>query len=98
MSIKIQKILRFIPIINFITVFLWLRLCMVKAMKPNQYFKKLGLLFLLVILITVVRIVLDKVFNNEIVTAISTWVGIYLYFLSMAWVSVKAQEEILMEQ
>ena len=98
MSIKIQKVLRFIPFINFISVFLWLRLCMVKAMKPKQYFKKLGLLFLLVILITVVRIVLDKVFSNEIVKTISTWGGIYLSFLSMAWVSVKAQEEILMEE
>ena len=98
MSIKIQKVLRFIPLINFISVFLWLRLCMVKPMKPTQYFKKLGLMFLLLFLITVVRIVLDKVFNNEIVTTISTWVGIYLYFLSMAWVSVKAQEEILMEE
>jgi len=95
MSIKTQKILRFIPIVNFVTMFAWINLCFKKSVKQFDYIKNLIKMFLLIILITAVRIVCSFVFKNEMLDSIIMYISIYFYLLSMSFVSVKAQEDIL---
>lgn len=95
MSIKIQKVIKFIPIINFITVFLWLRSYAHNAFRIRDFMKKIFIIFALLIIISIPQILCSKFIHNAIVSGIFTFIGVYLYFLAIAWVAVSAQEEML---
>ena len=95
MSLKTQKIIRFIPIVNIITIFLWIRVCAIESIRPFEFLKELIKIFLAMIAITAVRIACSFIFQNQILDEVVMWISIYFYFLSMAIGSVKAQEKIL---
>ncbi len=95
MSMETQKILRFIPIINMITMFCWIGLCFKKSIRQLDYFKSLLKMFAYLLLITVVRIAISFIFKNEFLDQIVFYISIYFYFFSISWVSVQAQEKIL---
>lgn len=98
MSIKTQKILRFIPIVNVITMFCWFGLCFKKSIRQSDYIKALFKMFGYLILITVVRIAISFIFKSEVLDQIVFYVSIYLYFFSISWVSVQAQEKMLSKE
>ena len=93
MSIKVQKILRFIPVVNFVTVFLWIRFCMVSAIRPAEYIKYLLKMFLFCIIITIPRIVVSSVLRDPSVDSILTSVSLLLYLWVISFVAVEAQEK-----
>lgn len=95
MSIKSQKILRFIPVVNILTMFAWIRICSIKSIKPFDFVKELAKMFLLFFIITAMRMACSLVFKNEMLDHILLYVSIYFYFLSMSWISVRSQEKIL---
>jgi len=97
MSLKVQRVIRFIPIVNMITVFCWFNLCFKKSITMSFYLKNLLKIFAMVIVITVIRMVVSLGFQNEVVDIVLTVISIYFYFFSMAWVSVSAQESMLAE-
>ena len=97
MSIKSQKILRFIPIVNILTMFAWIRVCSVKSIKPFDFLIELLKMFSLFFIITIIRIACSFIFKNEQLDHIVLYISIYFYFLSMAWISVRAQEKILLK-
>ena len=66
MSIKTQKVLMFIPVVNIITIFSWLGLCARESIEPLDYLKELLKTFLYIIAITAMRMVFMLVFDNEI--------------------------------
>lgn len=95
MSIKMQKIIRFIPIINMITMFCWIKACSIYSIKPSWFLKELLKMFLGFIIITVIRIFITYTWQNDFIDGIATIIAGYFYFLVMALVSVRAQEKIL---
>lgn len=97
MSIKTQKRLRIIPIINILTMFAWIKMCHVKQIKSSDFIKELIKMFGLFFLITMIRVSVSFIFKNSVLDNVITCISIYLYFLSMSCVSVKAQEKILNE-
>ncbi len=95
MSIKTQKIIRFIPIINIITLFCWISMCAKKVTTIGFFIKQLLKMFFWFLLVSVPRIVVSFVFNNPQLDMALTWISIYFYFFAMAWISVEAQEKIM---
>lgn len=95
MSIKTQKILRFIPIINIITYYYWLRLCFKKPVRMKTFLADLLRIFLGILIITIIRIVISRILKSETIDLIVTNISIYFYLLVIAWFSVRAQEKIL---
>ena len=95
MSIETQKKLKFIPIINIITMFAWIRICFIKSIKPFDFLKNLLKMFFIFVIITIPRIVCFFALENDTLDRILTYVSIYLYFLTMSWISVESQEEIM---
>ena len=95
MSIYTQKFLRFIPILNIITVFAWFRLSSCVEYRQRDYAKNLLKMFVCIIIITLFRIVLNNLFDTELINSIVFLTSVYLYFFSMSAIAVAAQEELL---
>ena len=95
MSIKTQKIIQFIPIINILTVFIWLNMCMKKGREKVSYYKNLIKMFVGVFVIAITRFMSTLVIKNDIIDSILTYVFIYLFFLWISFVSVNAQQKVL---
>lgn len=96
MSIKTQKILCFIPIINVIlTLLTWFKPCSLQTKNPLLAFKNIAKTFVLFFIITMIRPTLFFIFKNKTLDMVMMYVSIYLYFLVMSWGGVRAQEEIL---
>ena len=91
MSIKTQKYLRFVPIINIITVFMWIRSCCVNSIRPFDFVKELLKILGIFVLITVVRIIVAYAFRNSTFDYYLTLISTYFYFLTMSWFAVGAQ-------
>ena len=98
MSIKTQKIIRFIPLINLVTMFLWTKSCLVNVVKIKDYIKDMFKIFVSIMLIVIARIFITHVINNQIVTNVLTYISVYLFTLSMSNVAVKAQEKMLINK
>lgn len=98
MSIKTQKKLRFIPILNLLTIFAWGKLCFEKSITISWFMKNLLKIFAMLFVITAIRTAPSFIFKNETLDMVIAYVSIYLCFLSISWISVKAQEEILYKQ
>ena len=95
MSIKTQKIIRFIPIINFITVFLWIGCVMHNSVRIRDFFKDFLTVFVGMLAVTLIRFAFIQIFENEILNTVTTFLHIYLCFFIFSCVTVRAQERIL---
>lgn len=98
MSIKMQKKLRFIPIINIVTMFFWIRICSRKSIGTMDFIKELLKIFLGFIIITAFRIAISFILKNETLDKIVMYISIYFYFLVMSLGAVEAQEKILLNE
>ena len=95
MSLKKQKAIKYIPIINFITMFCWIKTCAHQSIKVTDFLKNLLKIFIYSIFITVFRIAAFYIIDNQIINNIITCISIYFYFLVISSVSISAQEKIL---
>ena len=94
MSINTQKIIRFIPIVNFICAFLWLA-SVVKSNLPGNYvFRPIIKIAIPVVVIFIVRIIICEIINITWVTSVLTWLSIYIAGLIFAFVAVNEQEKL----
>jgi len=91
MTIKQQKVLLFMPIINMIIVFKWIGAVL---KNPSDFstliktiFKMFGCIFVVAMLGT---LILNNA-DNYVVIEIATYVMAYLCFLSMAYIALRAQ-------
>lgn len=92
MSIKTQKIIRFIPIVNFISVFFWLKMVLQK-MPSNYIFKPMLKIAIPSVIIFIVRVIICEAINTLWITTLLTWVSFYITDLIFAFVAVKEQEK-----
>lgn len=95
MSIKTQKTLRFIPIINLVTMFCWVYLQYKMQGSIPRFIKYCFIMIGSVVLVAVSRILVYELCNNDIIVNVVYYVSLYAQFYVMAFVAVKAQEKIL---
>lgn len=95
MSIKVQKIILFIPIINIVTAFSWCALLSKRTVSINERAKTVFKIALAMIAVTAVRLIFIYAVENVVVNQIVLACSIYFYFFSMSYFCVKSQEKIL---
>ena len=98
MSIKTQKILRFIPIINIVTVIFWQRLRSKKCVKLSNNLEFVFKSLLAFICIGLVYAASTHFVKNEVFDTIASYVFTYFVFFTISWNAVAAQEKILSEE
>lgn len=94
MSINTQKKILYIPLINFVIVFCFLRSCFSHKIKMTWFFKKGIIMLVAISIITLLRVGLTSLIDNALIDKILFWGDVYLNFLVMAKVSLDAQIEL----
>ena len=94
MSINTQKKILYIPLINFIIVFCFLRSCFVHTIKMAWFFKKVIIMVIAISIITLLRVGLTSLIHNDVINSIVFLVDVYLNFFVMSKVSLDAQIEL----
>ena len=97
LSIKVQKVIRFIPIVNLITVFCWTGLCLKTVIKPSDYAKTILKMFGCIVVTVLLRLAILSI-GIPILETISLYATMYLFMLSLSWFAVQAQEKMLQQK
>ena len=95
MLMKIQKILMFIPVINIITVFIWIFMSFKYKETAKSNYATSFKMALAAILVNIPRMILSLVFKNDTLDMIAFWVSAYILFFLISLIAVKAQEKLL---
>lgn len=93
MSIKTQRILRFIPLVNLATMFFWIKMYHDKPLKHSGFMKALFTMFLVCIVITIPRIAIHFLIDNNTINNLIFYLSSYLYMLGISFVAVADQEK-----
>ena len=94
MSIQTQKILRFIPIVNFVTVFFMLGAYARIPLIGSGWCKTLFKLFGVTILTNLPRIICFYAIGNETLDRVLFYITGYLMLFGLAWIAVDTQEKL----
>lgn len=98
MSIKKQKIICFIPIINFVIIgFLWLRMYYKYPIHKTRFLKRILQMCVFVVIITIPNIILNSLFDNKTIEILINLISSYLYLVAFSCIAVKDQEQYLTE-
>jgi len=93
MSLKVQKIVKYIPIIQFITFFCWIKYCMDYKVKFIEFLKVELKMFVYLFLLDLPLMVLSSVFKNDTLDMILLYIIIYPALFGVASIAVAAQEK-----
>ena len=93
MTLKKQKILKFIPIIQLITVFYWLKCYLTNKIPWSDFAKALLKIFAVILFIHIPRMILHFVFVNDILDNVFYYVSLYPTFFGIATVVVADQDQ-----
>ena len=91
MSIKMQKIISFIPVVNFITVAFWVDLVMKNKIPMIAIFRPLIKSMICVVVFLIPRIILDRMLDDVLINTIVFYVATYLTDLAIAFIFVDDQ-------
>ena len=91
MSLKIQKILIFVPIVNIFFMFFFIYFYLKNGLPMLRFLKNIFKVFGLLILVNLPRMILDIFF--QIHSDILFWITAYLCFLSFGLVLLKDEEK-----
>ena len=97
MSLKIQKVLQFIPILNIIMLYFWVNLCLEKSINFHKLFKDILKASIFCLVFLVLAILCSSISESKILDIIIALIYVYLFFVSISWVAIRAQE-IMMSQ
>ena len=98
MSIKAQKIIRFIPMVNLLTVIFWIKLVLDQKIAVNRIFKPMIKVFLSVIVILIPRVIIAKVVDSFWIDTIAFYLSTYLVDLAIAFIFVDDQIKLLEQE
>ncbi len=98
MKIKTQKILRFIPIVNFVIMFIWIGMYFKYSTKQSQFIINLLKMFAGIITINIPRFIINKLDGEEILIQLAYYMTVYLTFFWIAYIAVKDQIRIMERQ
>ena len=98
MSIKTKKIIRFVPIINFIIIgFLWLKLYISQAISKKRFLLNLLKIFGLCLIVTIPEILIDALFDIPLLETAINFATSYLYMLVFSSFAIYDEEKIIKE-
>ena len=86
-----QKIISFIPVVNFITVAFWVDLVMKNKIPMIAIFRPLIKSMICVVVFLIPRIILDRMLDDVLINTIVFYVAIYLTNLAIAFIFVDDQ-------
>lgn len=92
MTIEKQKILRFIPVVQLLTVFFWLKNYLTKQLPWSNFGKTLLKIFAVLLLIHVPRMILHFIFKNDLLDNILYYISLYPTFFGISTTVVADQE------
>ena len=92
---RTQKIIWFIPVVNFITMFMWINTCMRMRTTMGDYLKTLLGMFFWMIVMTIPRIVLSVALDNNILDTVLAFITVPAYFYVLSFLAIRAQERII---
>lgn len=92
-SLKKQRIIKFVPIVQFITLFCWVGCCRRNKISLKESFRHGLMILMFMLLINIPRLILHFVFHNDILDNIIFYISIYPTFFGMASIAVVAQEK-----
>lgn len=98
MSIKTQKVLRFIPIVNLITAFMWLYAIHKNNVPKLEMFKWAFKMVGLILIVVIPNILVDKLCPINMIVTICNLVFIYLYLFAISFIAVAHQQVIESEK
>lgn len=98
MDIKTQKIIRFIPIVNFITVVFWFLMYYKNPISKKRLYKKLLVVGLYCLLIMIVEIIFNSIVKIDMLATLVSFVASYLSLLAFSFIAVRDQEKYFDEQ
>lgn len=92
MKLYYQKIIRFIPLVQFLTVFCWIKMYRTNNLKFRDWIKAFLKMIVIILIINVPRIILHFVFDSETLDIIAFYLTLYPTFFSVSYIAVKDQE------
>ena len=98
MSIKNQKIIRFIPCVNFLVISIqWLKMYHKQNLPKKRMFSKLAIIFALFVAIMIPEFVLDSIFDIQWLEYIINFVVSCLCMYIFSTVAIYDQEQFMKE-
>ena len=91
MPLKLQKVLQFIPFVNFMIYIFWYKNLSSMQWKLSNILRPLFSIFVLIAVISIFRIVFDRVCDSTSLKSVITWISTYLYTVVIAVVLVREQ-------
>ena len=95
MSIKLQRVIRFIPGINLVCFVAWIILGIREKMKPTYFIKTVVLMLALIFFALMIARGLATFSANVIFKSVLFYTGIVLYTYIFAFISVSEQENLI---
>ena len=92
MSVKLQKILLFIPAANIFLLICWPSFYLKNKLPIWRFLKRLSLMLLMVAAIQVPRALLNLYGISNTLEVILRWVSIYLVFVLFGYIAIKDQQ------
>ena len=93
MSIKTQRKIMFIPIVNLTTLIFWLKMYHDNNIKHSNFIKSLLVMFAVCILVSIPRMLIHFIIGNDVIDNILFYISIWFYTTGIAFVSVVDQEK-----
>ena len=97
MSIVTQKKIKYIPIINFIIMFIWMNKYFQYKTKITSYLRTLLKMFGGLLLMHIPRMILFYLGTPDIILSVLLWISIYFSFFWIAHVAIKDEERLIAE-
>ena len=94
MSINNQKKILFVPVINILPLLFWAKMCYNASLKISYFMKEFLKLTVCILSITVLRLVIINFWPGIGQSFITSMIFIYLYFTSIAYLSIGAQTKL----
>ena len=91
-NLKKQKVLKYIPFIQFITVFCWIGCYRKHNVKLIEFFKYGLIIIAFMLLINLPRMILHFIFHSDLLDSIVFYISIYPTFFGIASIAIFAQE------
>ncbi len=92
MSIKMQKIIRFIPVVNLITLIFLFKAYYCKPLKDTNFIKVMLMMFGVILAANLPRMVFHLMFENIVLNNIMYPVSLYVTLLGLSCIAVREQE------
>ena len=93
MTLKKQKIVRYIPIIQFIIVFYWIGYYRKNNHKHRDFFKTSLKMIAFLLVVNIPRMILHFIFKNDFLDNVIFYISIYPCFWGVASMAFWDQEQ-----